>query len=84
MSLPFRTLGTLVFLGGVATLRAQQAPVALTPVDVYSTRVANQEPVGTIAMPVSALRYEPLVDTQGRNLAEAQADISIQIGRAHV
>ena len=42
--------------------------------------VANQEPVGTIAMPVSALRYEPLVDTQGRNLAEAQADISIRGG----
>lgn len=56
------------------------AAVALPTVTVYSTDVANQEPVGTFAMPVSALRYEPLVDVQARNLAEGQADVSIRGG----
>jgi outer membrane receptor protein involved in Fe transport len=31
-------------------------------------------------MPVSALRYEPRVDVQGRDLAEAQADVTIRGG----
>jgi len=47
---------------------------------VNSSRVANPEPTGTFAMPVSALRYEPLVDVQGRNLAESQADIIVRGG----
>lgn len=47
---------------------------------VVSTRVANQDPVGTFAMPVSALTFEPLVDVQARNLAEGQADIAIRGG----
>ncbi len=72
------------FIGVSAlVLRAEaqgQAPVELSPVTVYSPAVANQEPVGSFAMPVSALRYEPLVDVQGRNLAEGQADIAIRGG----
>jgi hypothetical protein len=31
-------------------------------------------------MPVSALRYEPLADVEARNLAEAQADVTIRGG----
>jgi vitamin B12 transporter len=62
------------------TLRADVASVELPPVTVYSPAVANQEPVGTFAMPVSALRYEPLVDVQARNFAEGQADVSIRGG----
>ncbi len=80
MSLPFRPFAILVLIAIGAALSAQQAPVVLTGVDVYSTRVANQEPVATFAMPVSALRYEPLVDVQGRNFAEAQADVSVRGG----
>lgn len=80
MSLHLRTLGTLILIGTGPALFAQQAPVALSAVDVYSPRVAIQEPVATFAMPVSALRYEPLVDVQGRNFAEAQADVSIRGG----
>lgn len=64
----------------LAMLRAEDAPVELPRVIVYSPRVANQEPVGSFAMPVSALRYEPLVDVQARNLGEAQADITIRGG----
>jgi outer membrane receptor protein involved in Fe transport len=54
--------------------------VALEPMVVFSDRVALQEPVGTFAAPVSALRYEPQVDVQGRGFAEAQADVSIRGG----
>lgn len=54
--------------------------VDLTPVTIYSPRVANQESTASYAAPVTALRYEPQVDVQGRNFAEAQADILIRGG----
>src|ERR1035437_2615856 len=62
------------------SLDAQSAAVALPEMTVYSPRVANQSPTGTFAMPVSALRYEPRVDLQPRNLAEAQADVTLRGG----
>jgi outer membrane receptor protein involved in Fe transport len=67
-------------LAAMAVMRAQSGPVALPDVTVYSSRVANQAPVATFAMPVSALRFEPLVDLQTRNFAEAQADVTIRGG----
>lgn len=66
-------------LVALSSLHAQTA-VQLPEVSVYSPRVANQAPVGTFAMPVSALRFEPLVDLQGRNSAEGQADLTIRGG----
>lgn len=57
-----------------------QTTVALPEVTVYSPRIANQAPVGTFAMPVSALRYEPRVDLDGRDLVEGQADVTIRGG----
>jgi len=62
---------------GAATLRAQSEG-SLPAVTVYSPSVANQAPAGAFAMPVSALRYDPLVDLEPRNTAEAQADITIR------
>ena len=64
------------------TVRADVAvaPVELPPVTVYSPLVANQEPVSSFATPVTALRYEPLVDVLGRNFAEIQADVTIRGG----
>jgi hypothetical protein len=64
----------------LAALRADDAPVELPRMTVFSPRIANQEPVGAFAMPVSVLRYEPLVDVQARNLGEAQADVTIRGG----
>jgi vitamin B12 transporter len=58
-------------------LPAQNADV-LPQVTVYSPSVANQSPAGTFAMPVSALRFEPLVDIEPRNMAEAQSDVTIR------
>ena len=64
----------------LATARGQTLPESLTEIRVYSDRIANQDPAGTFAMPVSALRYEPQVDLQTRNLGEAQSDITIRGG----
>jgi vitamin B12 transporter len=58
-----------------AAAPAQQTMPALT---VYSPSVANQDPAGTFATPVSALRYDPLVDIEPRNMAEAQSDVTIR------
>lgn len=73
-----RRLASL-FVALPALALAQNA-IQLPEVAVYSPRVANQSPAGTFAMPVSALRYEPRVDIQGRNLAEGQADITLRGG----
>lgn len=62
------------------TLRADDATYALPKYVVFSAHVANQTPVGTFAMPVSGLRFEPRVDVQERNLAEGQADVAIRGG----
>ncbi|HWA84626.1 MAG TPA: TonB-dependent receptor, partial [Opitutus sp.] len=64
----------------LATVHAQSVDVVLPGLTVYSPRVANQAPVATFAMPVSALRFEPLVDIQARNFAESQADVTIRGG----
>jgi outer membrane receptor protein involved in Fe transport len=76
-----KSLVRLCGLGGcLVALRAQPEAVPLPELTVNSPRVANQTPAGTFAMPVSALRYEPRVDLEGRNLAEAQADVTLRGG----
>lgn len=67
------------FVANAASADADR-PDQLPEVTVYSPRVANQAPAGTFAMPVSALRYEPRVDLQGRDLVESQADVTIRGG----
>lgn len=62
---------------GCAVLHGQPV-LELPEVVIHSPRIANQAPVATFAMPVSALRYEPRVDVQGRNMAEGQADVTIR------
>lgn len=52
----------------------------LPTISVYSEQVANQTPVATFTMPVSGLQFEPRVDVQARNFAEAQADVAIRGG----
>jgi outer membrane receptor protein involved in Fe transport len=72
---------TLFIVAGLMvadSLRAQESPVALPPFSVYSTTVANQSPAGAFTSPASALRFEPLVDLESRNVAEAQSDVTIQ------
>jgi len=57
-----------------------QAPVELPAFQVSASRVALEDPVASFAMPVTALRYEPLLDVEARNQAEGQADVAIRGG----
>ena len=75
-----KPLFTLLCAGVTLSVCAQNSAVNLPELAVYSTRVANQSPVGTFAMPVSVLRFEPRLDIAGRNFAEAQADVTIRGG----
>ena len=71
----------LLFIAGLP-LRAQTPVerVLLPDYPVVSLNVADPQPVGAAATPVSTLRFDPRVDVQGRNLAENQADVSIRGG----
>lgn len=73
-------LFTGLILGGAAFVSADESATQMSEVVVYSPRVANQGPAATFAMPVSALRYEPQVDLQARNIVEGQADVTIRGG----
>ncbi|MBM3854187.1 MAG: TonB-dependent receptor, partial [Verrucomicrobia bacterium] len=72
----------LAVLAGLASSGAWSATgtVTLPGITVYSPWVANQASAGAMAMPISALRYEPRVDIHGRNLAEGQADVTVRGG----
>lgn len=72
-------LGSALLLASVP-LHAAEAPQALPEVRVVSPLVANQAPAGAFAMPVSALRFEPRIDLQARNLVEGQADVTARGG----
>jgi outer membrane receptor protein involved in Fe transport len=76
------SIAAMLALAGTGSLQAQTAAgtYELPALSIYSARVANQTPVATFAMPVSALQFEPLVDVQARNFAEAQADVAIRGG----
>ncbi len=77
MKLRFAQLGAVAL---ATALHAQSTSTVLPEVTVYSPRVANQSPVATFAMPISALRFEPRVDIQPRNFSEGQADVTIRGG----
>ena len=49
-------------------------------ITVVGSTTANIKPVGTFSSLVSNLEYDPRVDLQSRNMAEAQADVTIRGG----
>ncbi|MFT2091936.1 TonB-dependent receptor plug domain-containing protein [Paraglaciecola sp. 2405UD69-4] len=49
-------------------------------ITIQGAVTANSEPVGTFVSLVSNLEYDPRVDLQSRNMAEAQADVTIRGG----
>lgn len=78
-------MGTvLILIPGIQRVVAQEADglrlYELDPVETVSQRIALEESFSTFTMPVSALRYEPLVDLQTRNSAESQGDVTIRGG----
>ncbi len=84
-------VATAVLIASAVGVRAQDAPPAapaasanasatLPDYVVSAPMVANQDPVGVLAAPVSVLRFEPRIDLLARNTAETQADVTIRGG----
>lgn len=53
---------------------------SLPTLHIDSQQTANVLPVSTYETPISNLEFEPRVDLQSRNMAEAQGDVSIRGG----
>ena len=71
----------VILMIGVSPARlTAQGTYVLPTLSISTDRVANETPAATFAMPVSALQFEPRVDVQARNFAEAQADVAIRGG----
>lgn len=70
---------TLPALFVTCSLFAEEAN-NIEQITVEVSATANKEPVGTFDAPVSNLEYDPRVDLQSRNMAEAQADVTIRGG----
>ncbi|GGW93147.1 TonB-dependent receptor plug domain-containing protein [Alteromonas halophila] len=71
--------------GGILIVSAASHSAPLTDQDIEKVVIegattANDKPVGTFNSPVSNLEYDPRVDLQSRNMAEAQADVTIRGG----
>ena len=75
----------LALLCSIVTLSAtsgvaNEAKNDIEKITVEGSTTANKEPVGTFVSLVSNLEYDPRVDLQSRNMAEAQADVTIRGG----
>lgn len=78
-------LSLATIAGNSAPLAASDLPESgltfdLNPVPVWQSLIANDRPAGTLALPVSVLRFEPRVDLQSRGVAEMQSDVVIRGG----
>lgn len=62
------------------TAQTDDRVVELPEFVITTPRVAIEDPANSISTPISMLRFEPLVDLQSRNFAEAQGDITIRGG----
>lgn len=67
-------------LGVFAQEEDLAATYNLDPVFAVGQRVALEESLSTYSMPISGLKYEPLVDVQSRNSVESQGDVTIRGG----
>ena len=52
----------------------------ITEITVSAERVANLQPAGTFAAPVTSLRFDPLAEIQSRGIAEGQSDVTVRGG----
>ncbi len=66
------------FANANANTLSDESPIEKITVEASPT--ANKLPVGTFDSPISNLEYDPRVDLQSRNMAEAQADVTIRGG----
>jgi hypothetical protein len=56
------------------------ADTELTEITVEERRVANDQPAGTFATPITVLRFNPATELQSRGLPEGQADVTVRGG----
>ncbi|MBA6410869.1 TonB-dependent receptor [Pseudoalteromonas sp. 5Ae-yellow] len=63
-----------------ATANTLSDESTIEQITVEASPTANKLPVGTFDSPISNLEYDPRVDLQSRNMAEAQADVTIRGG----
>ena len=71
---------TILALASLPLLTQAESTQTLPTLYVDAQQTANVRPVTTYESPVSNLEFEPRVDLQSRNMAEAQGDITIRGG----
>ena len=64
----------------VDVISTEKAEANVEKITIEGAATANNKPVGTFNSPISNLEYDPRVDLQSRNMAEAQADVTIRGG----
>ena len=81
MLIKFKNLAYIVLVSSHALLANQNPRTeALPAFKVLDQKTANTRPVTTYESPISNLDFDPRVDMQSRNMAEAQGDVSIRGG----
>jgi len=71
---------TILAFASLPLLAQAQSTQTLPTLYVDAQQTANIRPVTTYESPVSNLEFEPRVDLQSRNMAEAQGDVTIRGG----
>ena len=71
---------TILALATLPLLAQAESTQTLPTLYVDAQQTANIRPVTTYESPVSNLEFEPRVDLQSRNMAEAQGDVTIRGG----
>ena len=71
---------TILALASLPLLSKAESTQTLPTLYVDAQQTANIRPVTTYESPVSNLEFEPRIDLQSRNMAEAQGDITIRGG----
>jgi hypothetical protein len=70
----------LSLLSGIIVVLPAFADMELTEITVEERRVANDQPAGTFATPITVLRFDPATELQSRGLPEGQADVTVRGG----
>ncbi|GFD70392.1 TonB-dependent siderophore receptor [Alteromonas sp. KUL106] len=79
-TLPFTSMAAENVDTSVANGSVNSNEQGVERITIEGAATANNKPVGTFNSPISNLEYDPRVDLQSRNMAEAQADVTIRGG----
>ncbi|MGB1128373.1 MAG: TonB-dependent receptor, partial [Opitutales bacterium] len=77
-------LTSVAIMGSSALLANSETPseelYELTEFEISEQQTANSMPITTYDTPISNLEFNPRIDFQSRNMAEAQGDVTIRGG----